>query len=59
MRFLRFLIREFIVHGIVFAVAGTLVLSAFYLLSIGAPAESYAEAARVKLSHREQPSPYR
>ena len=46
MRFLRFLIREFIVHGIVFAVAGTLVLSAFYLLSIGAPAESYAEAAR-------------
>ena len=46
MRFLRFLIREFIVHGIVFAVAGTLVLSAFYLLSIGAPLESYAEAAR-------------
>ena len=46
MRFLRFLIREFIIHGIVFAVAGTLVLSAFYLLSIGAPAESYAEAAR-------------
>ena len=46
MRFLRFLIREFIIHGIVFAVAGTLVLSAFYLLSIGAPLESYAEAAR-------------
>ena len=46
MRFLRFLVREFIVHGIIFAVAGTLLLSAFYLLSIGAPAESYAEAAR-------------
>ena len=46
MRFLRFLIREFIIHGIVFAVSGTLVLSAFYLLSIGAPLESYAEAAR-------------
>ena len=46
MRFLRFLIREFIIHGIVFAVAGTLVLSAFYLLSIGAPLESYAEAVR-------------
>ncbi|MGI5173958.1 ABC transporter permease subunit [Treponema sp. OMZ 840] len=46
MRFLRFLVREFIIHGIVFAVAGTLILSAFYLLSIGAPVESYAEAAR-------------
>lgn len=46
MRFLRFLVREFLVHGIVFAVAGTVILSGFYLLSIGAPVESYAETAR-------------
>ncbi|WP_428768531.1 ABC transporter permease subunit [Treponema sp. HNW] len=46
MRFLRFLLKEFIIHGIVFAVAGTLLLSASYLLSIGAPIESYGEAAK-------------
>jgi hypothetical protein len=43
MRFLRFLFREFILRGIVFAVAGTVILSGLYLLSIGAPAEKYAE----------------
>jgi hypothetical protein len=46
MRFLRFLAREFLVHGIVFAVAGTAILASLYLLSIGAPADSYAETAR-------------
>jgi ABC-type dipeptide/oligopeptide/nickel transport system permease component len=46
MRFLRFLVREFFVHGIVFAVAGTVILSGFYLLSIGAPIESYVGTGR-------------
>jgi ABC-type dipeptide/oligopeptide/nickel transport system permease component len=46
MRFLRFLVREFIIHGIFFAVAGTVILSGFYLLSIGAPIESYGETVR-------------
>jgi len=46
MRFLRFLIREFFVHGIIFAVAGTVILSGFYLLSIGAPVDSYAQTGR-------------
>src|SRR5574344_3044725 len=46
MRFLRFLVREFLIHGIIFAVAGTVILSCLYLLSIGAPVESYAETGR-------------
>jgi ABC-type dipeptide/oligopeptide/nickel transport system permease component len=46
MRFLRFLVREFLIHGILFAVAGTVILSGFYLLSIGAPIESYGETVR-------------
>lgn len=46
MRFFRFLARELILHGVLFAVAGTIVLSALYLLSIGAPSEAYLEAAR-------------
>ena len=46
MRFLRFLVRELLLHGIIFAVVGTLVLSLLYLLSIGAPAEAYADAGR-------------
>lgn len=37
MRFLRFLLKEFVLNGIVFAVLGTLILSALYLLSIGTP----------------------
>ena len=36
MRFLRFLLKELVLHGIVFAIVGTIVLSALYLLSIGA-----------------------
>lgn len=46
MRFFRFLVRELLLHGIVFAVVGTLVLSALYLLSIGASSEAYMEAVR-------------
>lgn len=46
MRFLRFLGREFFLRGIVFAIVGTVALSGFYLLSIGAPPEAYLEAAR-------------
>ena len=46
MRFLRFLVKEFLIHGILFAVLGTIILSVFYLLSIGAPADSYLETAR-------------
>ena len=49
MRFLRFLVREFLLHGIVFAVAGTVILSCLYLLSIGAPAETYAETGKAFL----------
>jgi ABC-type dipeptide/oligopeptide/nickel transport system permease component len=49
MRFLRFLVREFLLHGIVFAVAGTVILSCLYLLSIGAPAEAYAETGKAFL----------
>jgi hypothetical protein len=46
MRLLRFFAREFFVHGIVFALAGTCALALLYLASIGAPIESYAETAR-------------
>ncbi len=46
MRFLRFLVRELLLHGIVFAVVGTVVLSLLYLLSIGAPADAYVDAGR-------------
>ena len=46
MRFFRFLVRELLFHGIFFAVAGTVALSALYLLSIGAPAESYMDAVK-------------
>ena len=46
MRFLRFLVRELLLHGIVFAVVGTVALSCLYLLSIGAPAEAFADAGR-------------
>jgi len=37
MRFLRFLARELLIHGALFTVAGTAILSLLYLLSIGAP----------------------
>jgi ABC-type dipeptide/oligopeptide/nickel transport system permease component len=46
MRFLRFLARELVVHGALFTVAGTAVLSLLYLLSIGAPTESFAQTGR-------------
>jgi ABC-type dipeptide/oligopeptide/nickel transport system permease component len=46
MRFLRFLGREFLLHGVVFAVAGTVALSGLYLLAIGAPPESFLETGR-------------
>lgn len=46
MRFVRFLVKEFLLHGILFAIGGTVVLSALYLLSIGAPGDAYLEAAK-------------
>jgi ABC-type dipeptide/oligopeptide/nickel transport system permease component len=46
MRFLRFLGRELLLHGVVFALAGTAVLSLLYLLAIGAPTPSYYQAGR-------------
>jgi hypothetical protein len=46
MRFLRFLGRELLLHGVVFAVAGTIALTGLYLLSIGAPRESFVETGR-------------
>ena len=46
MRLLRFLWREFLLHGVIFAVVGTAALTALYLLSIGATAGSFAETAR-------------
>lgn len=49
MRFLRFLLKEFVLHGIVFAVVGTLILSALYLISIGTPPEGFASALKAFL----------
>ena len=46
MRFLRFLLKEFVLHGIVFAVVGTLILSVLYLLSIGASPDMYLDTGR-------------
>ncbi len=46
MRFVRFLTRELLLHGAVFAVAGTAALAFLYLLSIGAPPGSFAETGR-------------
>ncbi len=46
MRFLRFLARELLVRGVLFTLAGTAVLSLLYLLSIGAPVESFARTGR-------------
>jgi hypothetical protein len=46
MRFLRFLARELLIHGALFTVGGTAILSALYLLAIGAPPESFARTAR-------------
>jgi ABC-type dipeptide/oligopeptide/nickel transport system permease component len=45
-RVLRFLGREFLLHGVVFAVAGTAALTALYLLAIGAPPASFLETGR-------------
>ena len=42
MRLLRFLGRELLLHGIVFAIAGTVALLCLYLFAIGAPPEGFA-----------------
>ncbi len=44
MRFLNFLLYELGLRAILFTVIGTAALSSLYLLSIGAPAEQYAQA---------------
>lgn len=46
MRFLRFLWRELVIHGALFTVGGTAILSALYLLAIGAPPDSFARTGR-------------
>ncbi len=46
MRLLRFLGRELLLHGVIFAVGGTLALAGLYLLSIGAPLASFGLAGR-------------
>lgn len=45
MRFIRFIAGEFLLRGLVLALGGTCVLAFLFLVSIGAPAESYARAA--------------
>jgi ABC-type dipeptide/oligopeptide/nickel transport system permease component len=46
MRLLRFLGRELMLHGVVFAVAGTVALVCLYLLAIGAPPEGFARTGQ-------------
>lgn len=46
MRFLRFLVKELILHGIVFAMVGTVALSALYLLATGATTEGFIDAGK-------------
>ena len=43
MRFLRFLLKELVLHGIVFAIIGTIVLSALYFAAIGATGKKHVE----------------
>lgn len=46
MRFIRFLRRELLMHGVLFAIVGTAILASLYLFSIGAPAESFLETGK-------------
>lgn len=46
MRFVRFLLKDLVLRGILFTVFGTMALVSLYLLSIGAPAEDYSKAIR-------------
>lgn len=46
MRFIRFLLMELGLRGIVFTLLGTAALVALYLLSIGAPADQYVKSAQ-------------
>jgi ABC-type dipeptide/oligopeptide/nickel transport system permease component len=46
MRLLRFLGRELLLHGVLFAVAGTAALVCLYLLAIGAPPDGFARTGR-------------
>ncbi len=46
MRFLRFLVKELIFHGILFAVIGTVALTSLYLLATGADLQGFIEAGR-------------
>ena len=43
MRFLRFLLKELVLHGIVFAIIGTIVLSALYFAAIGVTGKKHVE----------------
>ncbi len=49
MRFLRFLLKELVLHGVVFAIVGTMILSALYLVSIGTPADGFVDALKAFL----------
>lgn len=46
MRFLRFLVKELVLHGVLFAVVGTVALSSLYLLAIGASGEEFIAAGK-------------
>jgi ABC-type dipeptide/oligopeptide/nickel transport system permease component len=46
MRFLRFLARELLIHGALFTLVGTAALALLYLLSIGAPPETFVQTGR-------------
>ncbi len=46
MRFLRFLFKELILHGILFAVVGTIALTVLYLLATGASGQGFIDAGK-------------
>jgi ABC-type dipeptide/oligopeptide/nickel transport system permease component len=48
MRFLRFLFKELVIHGILFALIGTVVLSSLYLIATGEDEASYDKSAAVQ-----------
>jgi len=54
MRFLRFLVKELVIHGILFALIGTVVLSSLYLVATGEDENVYEEPKVSVLSSDEE-----
>ncbi len=54
MRFLRFLVKELVIHGILFALIGTVVLSSLYLVATGEDENVYEEPKVSVLSSGEE-----